>query len=85
MQIVSLGDNLHEMSNPNFWRKKKEKKNIINLSSADFMLSCRETKDYLRLRCSHIHEEPCYSARPIQSIRFVIDIGAATCEMVFSG
>ena len=31
MQIV-LGDNLHEMSNPVFWENKK---NIINLSSAE--------------------------------------------------
>ena len=30
MQIVSTGDNLHEMSNPVFW-----KKNNINLSSAE--------------------------------------------------
>ena len=32
MQIVS-GDNLHEMSDPVFW--KKIRKNIINLSSAE--------------------------------------------------
>ena len=32
MQIVSNGDNLHEMSNPVFWENKK---NIINLSSAE--------------------------------------------------
>ena len=32
MQIVSLGDNLHEMSNPVFWENKK---NIINLPSAE--------------------------------------------------
>ena len=25
MQIVSTGDNLHEMSNPIFWKKKSEK------------------------------------------------------------
>ena len=45
MQIVSTGDNLHEMSYPVFRKKKKkkrkkkkkkEKKNIINLSSAEF-------------------------------------------------
>ena len=35
MQIVSWGDNLHEMSNPVFWLK-KIRKNIINLSSAEF-------------------------------------------------
>ena len=33
MQTVSNGDNLHEMSNPVFW---KNKKNFIHLSSADF-------------------------------------------------
>ena len=32
MQIVSLGENLHEMSNPVLW---KNKKSIINLSSAE--------------------------------------------------
>ena len=34
MQIVSSGDNLHEMSEPIFWEK-KIRKNIINLSSAE--------------------------------------------------
>ena len=29
MQIVSIGDNLQEMSNPIFWKKKK--KNILTL------------------------------------------------------
>ena len=32
MQIVSIGDNLHEMSNPVFWEKKKS---ITNLSYAE--------------------------------------------------
>ena len=31
MQIVSLGDNLHEMTKPIFW---KNKKNIVSVSSA---------------------------------------------------
>ena len=35
MQIVSSGDNLHEMSNPVFW-KKNNMKTIINLWSAEF-------------------------------------------------
>ena len=26
MQIVSIGDNLHEMSNPVFWKMKNKKK-----------------------------------------------------------
>ena len=26
MQFISLGDNMHEMSNPFFWKKKKKKK-----------------------------------------------------------
>ena len=34
MQIVSIGDSLHEMSDPVFWEKNK--KNIINFSSAEF-------------------------------------------------
>ena len=30
MQIVSLGDNLHEMSKPTFWKKNnKKKQNVI--------------------------------------------------------
>ena len=33
MQIVSVGDNLHEMSNPIFSEKKKKK--YFKLSSAD--------------------------------------------------
>ena len=47
MQIVSLGDILHEMSNPIFWAKRKASQkqyapdffggiNIINLSYAEF-------------------------------------------------
>ena len=32
MQIVSNGDNLHEMSKPVFREKKKKKKNVNNLS-----------------------------------------------------
>ena len=35
MQIVSNGDNLHEMSNPVFW--KKIRKNIISLLSAELV------------------------------------------------
>ena len=38
MQIVSIGDNLHEMSDPVFWKnleKKKKKKKITNLLSAE--------------------------------------------------
>ena len=35
MQIVSLGDNLHEVSDPIF---RKNKKNIVSLSSAEFAL-----------------------------------------------
>ena len=33
MQIVSIGDNLHEMLNPVFWEKIK--KSITNVSSAE--------------------------------------------------
>ena len=34
MQIVSNGDNLHEITNPVFWEKKNKKKNF-NMSSAE--------------------------------------------------
>ena len=37
VSFVSLGDNLHEMSNPSFW--KKIRKNTISLSSAEFVHS----------------------------------------------
>ena len=37
MQIVSLGDNLHDMSIPIFWGKTQ--KSIINLSSSEFVHS----------------------------------------------
>ena len=33
MQVVSIGDNLHEMSQPVIWENKK---NVISLSSAEF-------------------------------------------------
>ena len=33
MQILSIGDNLHEMSNPVFWEKIRKKK--IEMSSAE--------------------------------------------------
>ena len=36
MQIVSNDDSLHEMSNPVFGKKKKKRKNMINLLSAEF-------------------------------------------------
>ena len=38
MQIVSNGDNLHEMSNPVFWGKKKEKYFSV-LSAENFIQS----------------------------------------------
>ena len=34
-QFDSNGDNLHEMSNPVFWKNNNNKKNIITLSSAE--------------------------------------------------
>ena len=38
MQTVSEGDNLHVMSNLIYWIK-KIRKNIVSLSSAEFVLS----------------------------------------------
>ena len=32
---MQIRDNLHEMSEPVFWKKKKNKKNIISLLSAE--------------------------------------------------
>ena len=39
MQIVSLGDNLHEMSK-SILGKKKKKKNITDLSAAEIVPKC---------------------------------------------
>ena len=40
MQIVSTGDNLHEISNPVFWEKKRE--NFFGmLSAANFTQSAK--------------------------------------------
>ena len=37
MQIISsLGDNLHEISKPIFWGGKKNRKNVIIVSSTEF-------------------------------------------------
>ena len=41
MQIVSLGDNLHGMAMPIFW---KNKKNIVKLSSASRVVKINFTK-----------------------------------------
>ena len=39
MQIVSFGDNLHEMSKSIIWKKEEKKnKNMINLLSAEYAL-----------------------------------------------
>ena len=47
MQIVSNGDNLHEMSNPIFlWKIRKK---IMNLSSAEFAHTV--VKDSINLFC----------------------------------
>ena len=50
MQIVSLGDNLHEVSDP---ISRINKKNIISLSSAEFAHSMVNVK-YLILMHSHM-------------------------------
>ena len=38
---ASLGDKVHELSNPIFWKKKKKKKekNVVSLLSAEFIHS----------------------------------------------
>ena len=43
MQIVSIRDNMHEMSNPIFWEKVRE--HIINLSSAELAQRVVMVKD----------------------------------------
>ena len=45
MQIVSSGDNLHEMLNPVFWEKKE--KNIINLPSAENAQKMVQVKPFI--------------------------------------
>ena len=47
MQIVSFGDNLHEMSNPTFWGKNLKK--YFNMSSAEIIAQpakCYEPGSY---------------------------------------
>ena len=41
MQIVSFGDNLHEMSNPIFLEKRKEKSHLSSAESAYSMVSIK--------------------------------------------
>ena len=56
MQIVSNGNNLHEMSNPVFLGKNK--KNIINLPSAEFahrVINVKVTVDILDLIFCHFY------------------------------
>ena len=55
MQIISPGDNLHEMSMPIFWKKKK---NITNSSSAEFAHRVvYKIQTYnLREKTKYIHE-----------------------------
>ena len=49
MQIVSTGDNLHEMSNAVFWGKNK--KNITNLSFAELGQRVVKVKGNYTLLC----------------------------------
>ena len=61
MQIVSNGDNLHEMSNPVFY-KKKSKKNVINLLSAEiFTKRVEKVKQTLKAwsNCSAVQADIC--------------------------
>ena len=51
MQIVSNGDNLHEMSNPVFWGKNK--KEYFKLSSAQIFIRVLSVK--LIFTCWHIY------------------------------
>ena len=46
MHIVSLGDNLHEMSNPILWENKKKN---INMSSAEFAHSVVKVKEVVKI------------------------------------
>ena len=50
MQIISLGDSLHEMSIPVFWGKKKTTKNkiiaIINMTDINLLLDPTVSKIY---------------------------------------
>ena len=58
MQIVSTGDNLHEMSNPVF---RENKKNINNLPSAYLAQKVVKVKCwvgvYSVLNCTDVYEE----------------------------
>ena len=60
MHIVSSGDNLHEMSDPVFWKKKKKKKKkkkyITNFWSAELAQSVVKVK--LNLLCKLLFFNP---------------------------
>ena len=57
MQIVSTGDNLHERSNHVFWgKKKKKRKNITNLSSAELAQNVVNIKESdLETKTASVH------------------------------
>ena len=53
MQIVSIGDNLHEVSDPIFW---KNKKNITNLSAESaHSVVIVQNKSNNKLKCIFPH------------------------------
>ena len=51
MQIVSYGDNLHEMSKPIFWKKKKIRKIFQNVAAEILpsMLSINVSNHWLKM------------------------------------
>ena len=61
MQIVSIGDNLHEISNPVFWKYKKN----IKLASAELAkvetTSCGEREVYIlpAPKCTEAASDTC--------------------------
>ena len=56
MQIVSIGDNLHEMSNPVFWKNKKK---FINMLSAELAQKVVKVKMHLKITIALV--EPVHS------------------------
>ena len=60
MQIVSIGDNLHEMSKPVFWENKKKELKCHLLTTLPGMLSINTR---LTLPCLLLNKCSCYPSK----------------------
>ena len=54
MQIVSIGDNLHEMSNPVFWIKIKKNINLLSAGLAQGVVKVKCTIFTANIQPEHV-------------------------------